>query len=74
MDDSALAEIKSRVELVSKGIDFEYDVESNGHGGGADISLIQIPDDMTEDEALEIIYDASYETLYGNWHFDITTK
>jgi hypothetical protein len=74
LDDTALAEIKSRVELVSKGIDFEYNVESDGHGGGADISLIQIPDGMTEDEALEIIYDASFETLYGNWHFDITTK
>jgi len=69
--DETAKKIKDKLHVNYPALDFEVVTSTGNNGGGGSILITSKPATMSEDEALQLIYDAAIEKGNGKWNFDI---
>lgn len=72
--DEVIAQIKTRLNKVAPGVDFEVVTVAGKGGGGAFIKITSKPEGMSDDEIVSLIQQLSIDEVSTNWETEISLK
>jgi hypothetical protein len=74
LTDEVIAEVKTRLNSVSPGVDFEVVTTAGKDGGGVSINITSKPENMSDDDVVSLIQQLSIDEIPTNWETEINLK
>lgn len=74
LSDDGVAAAKARLHNDQPQLDFKVVIETGNGGGGAYIQILSKPDNMSDEQAIQLIQQASINEIAGNWQTEVNLK
>ena len=74
LSDDGVAAAKARLHNDQPQLDFKVVIETGNGGGGAYIQILSKPDNMSDEQAIQLIQQASINEIAGNWQTGVNLK